>query len=582
MYTRMLMYQMKNKILQLIKDKPKNYSTIIKHSPDLLNWVKQNTLISSNKFAEEIYSAVYQISNICVNGNYKKFLGFSVGFIGCGNANKCACVNAQVSLSVKTSKQSVSKEQQNLSNIKRRITNINKYGVSCVAQTEENKKKFRNWYANPDNVEKNLERIKQTNIAKYGVENCKTLPEVSQKIIATCLARYNVTNVSQIPSTKAKLRARTAEYKLSGHLLNGGYMKFSQYLEVNYDFKLITSRDDYTGTSNLENIDVRCKKCNSEKTVKFHYGRGLNCDICNPISSKFVSKEEQEIFDFISNDLGIHNGEQSNRDIISPFELDMVFHDQKIAIEYCGLYWHSEFSSGKDRNYHSNKFQDVLKYGYQLITIFSDEWNLKNSIVKSKLRNIFKKTQEVYYARKLKIAIVSNQDSKTFQDNHHLQGSSSAKVNLGLYDNQKLLALMTFSNGRAALNSKSVDTEYELVRFVTDGSSVVGGASKLLSHFVKKYNPSKIISYSDNRWSVGALYHLLGFSKINKPSIGYWYVDAYKQRIHRFNFTKQSLIEAGNDPSKSEWEIMKDLGYDRIWDCGHQKFELIYPQILKL
>jgi hypothetical protein len=131
---------------------------------------------------------------------------------------------------------------------------------------------------------------------------------------------------------------------------------------------------------------------------------------------------------------------------------------------------------------------------------------------------------------------------------------------------------MTFSNGRKALNTKSVPTEYELVRFVTDGSSVVGGASKLLSYFIKNYNPTKIISYADLRWSEGNVYEKLNFKKISGPTIGYWYVDEYQYRLHRYNFTKGQLVKEGADPNKTEWQNMQDLGYDRIWDCGHQKF----------
>jgi hypothetical protein len=131
---------------------------------------------------------------------------------------------------------------------------------------------------------------------------------------------------------------------------------------------------------------------------------------------------------------------------------------------------------------------------------------------------------------------------------------------------------MTFSNGRKALNTKIVDGEYELVRFVTNGSSIAGGASRLLSHFITKFRPSKITSYADLRWSEGRVYETIGFSKLTTPTIGYWYVDDYTKRVHRFNFTKKSLVQEGADTKKTEWEIMQDLGYDRIWDCGHQKY----------
>jgi len=47
----------------------------------------------------------------------------------------------------------------------------------------------------------------------------------------------------------------------------------------------------------------------------------------------------------------------------------------------------------------------------------------------------------------------------------------------------------------------------------------------------------------------------------------------YGVRLHRFNFPKHKLVKMGHDSNLTEWEIMQTLGYDRIWDCGHLKFE---------
>lgn len=566
---------MKSRILDLIKAKPKHYSRMIKSDPELNLWVNTNSLVKSDNFAEMIYSAISQETNKCHNGKVKKFNGISEGYIGCGPARICKCTSEKVSNSVKETKSHTTELQKQITNNKRAQTNLKKYGVINAAQTPENRQKFREWYANPENVKQNLERIKQTNLERYGVENCKSLPEVEQKIIATCLARYGVTNVAQIPSTKAKLRARTAEYKLTGHLLAQGYSRFTKYIQDNYDFTVITPTSEYKGASSGELMQFQCNQCGTKKTSKFHYNRGLNCEICNPLVPQFTSKEEQAVFDYIQNELGI-TGTQGNKTIIAPYELDMVFPDHKIAIEYSGLYWHSEFSSGKGRKYHYDKMIKANQAGYRLITIFSDEWISTPDIVKSKLRNIFKKTDKKYYARKLIVNPVNSDESRIFLDLYHLQGNSSAKINLGLYAGDELVALMTFSNGRAALNTQSVDGEYELVRFVTNGASVVGGASKLLNHFVKEYQPSKVVSYADLRWSEGNVYSVIGFEKVGPPTIGYWYVDNYQTRMHRYNFTKAQLIKAGNPSEKTEWEIMQDLGYDRIWDCGHQKYIIEY------
>jgi hypothetical protein len=566
---------MKNEILKVIHDNPKHYSKIIKKNLSLRAWVLSNTLIESDNFAELIYSAIHQISNICSFGNKRKFSSINNGFVGCGVASKCQCVKNQVSTSVKQEKSLKTPEERQLINEKRRNTNLERYGVTNVAQTKENKQKFRDWYSDPKNVQHNLERIKKTNIEKYGVENCKSLPEVEQKIIATCLAKYGVTNVAQIPSTKMKLRARIAEYKLNKHLIKKGHDRFSLYITNTYNFSLKTPKEEYLGYNAHQCLIFSCNNCGTEISKVFSYGNGLRCEVCNPLIPRFVSNEEQAVYDFIAGELGII-GKQGNKSLIYPYELDMVFEQHKIAIEYCGLYWHSEHSSKKDKNYHFNKMKLANTQGYRLITIFSDEWKYKNDIVKSKLRNIFQKSQTKHYARQLSVREVSYVESREFLNKHHLQGSSIAKINLGLYTKDlRLVALMTFSNGRAALNTKSNHSEFELVRFVTNGDSIVGGASKLLTHFIRRYSPSKITSYADLRWSEGNVYETIGFQKTTDPSIGYWYTSNYEKREHRFNFTKSQLIKEGADSSKTEWEIMKELGYDRIWDCGHQKYVMI-------
>ncbi|NDB85961.1 MAG: tandem-95 repeat protein, partial [Alphaproteobacteria bacterium] len=63
---------------------------------------------------------------------------------------------------------------------------------------------------------------------------------------------------------------------------------------------------------------------------------------------------------------------QSDKKIIAPYELDIVIPSKKLAIEYCGLFWHSEYNR-PDPNYHANKLKLCGQQGYRLITIFEDE-----------------------------------------------------------------------------------------------------------------------------------------------------------------------------------------------------------------
>ena len=106
---------------------------------------------------------------------------------------------------------------------------------------------------------------------------------------------------------------------------------------------------------------------------------------------------------------------------------------------------------------------------------------------------------------------------------------------------------------------------------------MIGGASKLLSYFIKQYKPKKIISYADRRWSDGNLYKKIGFNLVNLTHPSYFYTNDYLIKYHRFSFRKDQLSEklVLFDPQLTEWENMQLNGYDRIWDCGNLKYEFI-------
>ena len=108
--------------------------------------------------------------------------------------------------------------------------------------------------------------------------------------------------------------------------------------------------------------------------------------------------------------------------------------------------------------------------------------------------------------------------------------------------------------------------------------TVNGGAQKLLSFFINKYTPKRIISFCDRRWSNGELYNKLNFKLIKKTDVNYWYVDkTCRKRFHRFNFAKQFLSEKleNYNPELTEKQNMENHGYKRIYDCGSLKYELI-------
>jgi hypothetical protein len=287
------------------------------------------------------------------------------------------------------------------------------------------------------------------------------------------------------------------------------------------------------------------------------------------------SKEEIQLIEFIKE---IYNDDiQLNvRGLIPKLEIDIYLPKIKIAIEYNGLYWHSE-KNGKKSDYHINKTKLLQKLDIRLIQIFSDEWINKNEIVKNKLKSIIiKEKPNKIHARKCMVKEINPNIKNKFLNENHIQGEDRSSIKLGLYHDEELVSVMTFSSPRVALGGdKQLKNIYELSRFASK-TYVVGGSNKLLSFFIKKYNPIEIYSYSDNRWTDpnNNMYLKLGFTKQNTSNPNYWYTKTFTERLHRYNFNKFRLKSMGADISKTEKNIMESLGYTRIWDCGTTKYVL--------
>jgi len=134
--------------------------------------------------------------------------------------------------------------------------------------------------------------------------------------------------------------------------------------------------------------------------------------------------------------------------------------------------------------------------------------------------------------------------------------------------------MMTFGKMRKALGNAHVEREYELLRFCNKkNTTVIGGASKMLSFFISEYDPRKITSYADRRWSAGNVYEKLGFVNVKTTPPNYWYV-IQQTRHHRFAYRKDKLVSAGYDAAMTEFEIMLMRKIYKIWDCGSFKYEL--------
>ena len=357
-------------------------------------------------------------------------------------------------------------------------------------------------------------KIQETNLKKYGFKSHNSSPNVKQKKVNNFIKKYGVSNPSYLSEVKEKRKKTSLEHfgvesalKLKSNrdkrhklqLINS----YKNYICKNtYDVPMF-SLDEYVLRENEhEFLKFKCRKCGNIFETWHHDGYHSRCPICYPNS---ISSMEKELQSFVSQFVNIIT---NTKDIIFPLELDIYLPEKKLAIEFDGLYWHSD--QHKDKNYHLRKTEMCNKKEIQLIHIFENEWLEKQDIVKNEIKCILSVYDNIISSEKCEIKIIDKIVSEQFQAQNSIKITNS-KINIGLYFNDELVSLMSFQKKH----------KWELLNFCNKvGYNVVGAANKLLKYFEKIYYPKSIISSVDRRWSEGKLQKELGFKLVKtlKPS----------------------------------------------------------------
>ena len=383
------------------------------------------------------------------------------------------------------------------------------------------------------------ERKNKTMIDRYGVENPSCDKEIHKKIVR-----------SYLNTTYDRVMDRWKDYVVP-----------------------MFSKEEYVGFAGSASGTVykwKCVKCGNEFEQHVHSTGNIfeympRCWKCYPnMNEQGQSYKEKEVFDFVKS---IYDGEviPNAHDVIYRKELDIYLPDKHLAIEFNGLYWHSE-QKGKGENYHIDKTNACKEKGIRLIHIFEDEWNQKQEIVKDRIRSILGIGQTRIFARKCDARKIDSKTANEFLEANHLQGADNSPIRYGLYYNDELVSVMTFGKPRFNKNY-----DWELVRFASrNGCNVVGGASKLLNYFRREHSGS-IVSYADRRYSDGNLYEKLGFTQAGISQPNYCYLKG-DERLSRYQCQKHRLAKIlgdGFDPNLSEYENMALNGWTKVYDCGN-------------
>ena len=157
-------------------------------------------------------------------------------------------------------------------------------------------------------------------------------------------------------------------------------LRSSEFAHVFWSEKNGFSPSEITASSGRRVI-LECE--NGHEWSPFAYAIG-GCPQC--AQSALVSKQEQSLVDFVCSLVGESRVRTSVRDVIAPKELDVYVPSRGVAVEFNGMYWHSE-ENGKHRDYHFDKWLTCRDRGVTLISVWEDDWLYMRGVVERVLES---------------------------------------------------------------------------------------------------------------------------------------------------------------------------------------------------
>lgn len=285
-------------------------------------------------------------------------------------------------------------------------------------------------------------------------------------------------------------------------------------------------------TPDLLHLTLECKICGNRQQKNILHALNNVCNTCDPMGAK----SHIELYRMIR---GLDPDAVISCDnIIPPDDIDIYMPSFMTALEYNGLYFHSELF--KNRLYHAEKTRNCANLGINLLHIFEDEWRDKRQACINHIAMITNK-KALNDMSQLEARPVNSQEKYQILEKNHLEGDTSTLYDLGLFMHDKIVAVVSLRKPR----HRAYKNMIELCRFVniTDIKS-----STLLSIFLDYIHDhvckSTIYAVIDDRLGLCPIYEAAGFIKVNTLEPRFWWTDGH-QRVsrHKLSHSDQHSLD---------------------------------------
>mgnify|MGYP005756758865 CR=1 FL=1 len=303
--------------------------------------------------------------------------------------------------------------------------------------------------------------------------------------------------------------------------------------------------------NNKAKLLIKHNKCGLEFKMRYNdfVSQGHRCPYCH----RFNSIGEDELLNFISTTIGhtykiiIHENS-----LIKPYELDIYIPLMKLAIEYNGLYWHSD-KVKKDKYYHQKKYTMCKELGINLIQIYDDDWLKNQDIVKAMLLYIFNKRKKNVIKNE-KIIDMNVIDKNKFMRKNTILTNYKTRYSSMLINNIGIIAILGFNISDSILNIKNFTLS------LSKNYSIKSVMIKFINYIKTNYpHTTKIHIDIDNNFDL--------YSEELKE-IGFNYIKLTSPKAYYFNNTNYQFH------TRNKNKLRKDIKILKIYDSGKSIYEL--------
>lgn len=423
-------------------------------------------------------------------------------------------------------------------------------------------------------IKKSLQTRKQWNFL-LTKETSEILKETSSKISSGIKRYYSTRRHSAYGLTSETSKFIKDRAKKISSALRSHHGFINEKLKTVDGWNVIEELESFT-TFDQDRTQLlgRCTVCGHARyrtPAGWLFTKKVHCSACSRIQrglSPFqIEKEAQytksageiELLNFVKQ---FDESAESSRKVIHPFEVDIFLKNKNFAIEYNGIYWHSDIFKSED--YHQKKTDLCAEKGITLFHVFEDEWTNKREIVESMIKHRLGCSKKIG-ARQCTV-VFDTRLAHELMKLWHLDGEGRTPTyGWVLYHEGIPVCSVTFG---APFHKKWRQTNcVELLRSASHpGLFVVGGLSKLLSaaekELSKKY--SSILTYVDLRSGTGKSYERCGFKFLYRTQPRFWWITRDGKRLNRFS------VKASSEFTQNE-AAMRKLCF-KIYSCSNGVF----------